>query len=109
MTLDKMRELLTDFLAWQDEHDCYAADALEPYLDYRQDCALMMGDDLSGRAHVESGVSRPARSTKVRTGETDNATRLCQCGHRRDEHKDWIAYAACKKCGCLMFKLPAGQ
>lgn len=66
MNLDEMRALLTDFLDWQEEHDCYAIDALEPYLEYRQSCALMMGDDLSGTAHVEVGKSRTARSTKVK-------------------------------------------
>lgn len=36
MNLDEMRALLMDFLAWQNENDCYAIDALEPYLEYRQ-------------------------------------------------------------------------
>jgi hypothetical protein len=65
LSLTVMRELLADFLSWQDDNDCYGVDALEPYLDYRQGCALVIGDDLSDSAHIESGKSRPAKSTKV--------------------------------------------
>ena len=55
----------------------------------------------------DSTTSDPCLTTCPRCLEvTHNAATPCQCGHRRDEHKDWFRGAACKKCGCLMFKLP---